>query len=346
MVDEVKKSLGSFVRRGISSARFYFLVIAILFSILFVPNSVTASKSTGTPVIDGTISHDEYDYNVHFDDDNYMIFWSINGSIISVGLKAKTTGWVALGIDPTSRMKNADMIFGWVDSDGTAHILDCYSTGSTGPHPPDTELGGTSDIIVYAGTESGGWTSIEFNRSLTTGDQYDKPFSEKGMLKILWAYGPSDDFTDKHAERGTGKLNLATGESEEVVFELWYIHAGPMIIGFILMASGNGIVLLMRGKSWWFKAHRYLGIGGGTFSFIGLLTGIFMVAETTGEHLRVPHTYLGLITITMISFTLASSSMILRNPGKASKFKRIHRWLGRIALTLMIITMFVGFSLI
>jgi hypothetical protein len=346
MVDEVKKSLGGYFRRGIYSTRFYFLIVTILFSILFAANSVAASESTGTPVIDGTTSHDEYDYDVHFDDDNYMIFWSINGSTISVGLKAKTTGWVALGIDPTSRMKNADMIFGWIDNDDTAHILDCYSTGPTGPHPPDTELGGTSDITVFAGNESGGWTSIEFNRSLVTGDQYDKPFSVEGMLKILWAYGPSDDFTDQHMERGTGKLNLATGESEEVTFELWYIHAGPMIVGFILMASGNGIVLLMRRKSWWFKAHRYLGIAGSLFALTGLMNGIFMVSVTTGDHLRVPHTYFGLITIIMISFTLSFGSMILRYPDKAKKFKSIHRWLGRIALTLMVITMFVGFSLI
>ncbi len=38
-------------------------------------------------------------------------------------------------------MKDADMIFGWVE-DGEAKVLDLYTTGSTGLHRPDTEIGG------------------------------------------------------------------------------------------------------------------------------------------------------------------------------------------------------------
>jgi len=47
-------------------------------------------------------------------------------------------------------MKDADMITGWVQ-DGRVFIVDSYSTGTYGPHPPDKKIGETDDILEKAG---------------------------------------------------------------------------------------------------------------------------------------------------------------------------------------------------
>ena len=76
-----------------------------------------------------------------------------------------------------------------------------------GPHPQDTELGGTNDILEFAGKEEDGYTTIEFKRKLDTGDKYDNPLV-KGKNQILWSYGPDDTATSKHVNRGYGEISL------------------------------------------------------------------------------------------------------------------------------------------
>ena len=98
------------------------------------------------------------------------------------------------------------MIFGFV-KDGKIEVYDLYSTGIFGPHSLDTELGGTDNILEYSGIEEGGFTTIEFKRSLNTDDKFDILLSE-GINKIIWAYGSSDSLKLKHSTKGYGEINL------------------------------------------------------------------------------------------------------------------------------------------
>ena len=100
------------------------------------------------------------------------------------------------------------MVFGWV-KEGEATVLDLYSTGGFGPHPPDDELGGTNDLLEVGGTEDNGYTTIEFKRKLNTQDQYDKVFTPGQTINFIWAMARADSFTVKHnLARGRGKLVL------------------------------------------------------------------------------------------------------------------------------------------
>jgi hypothetical protein len=153
---------------------------------------------------DGVISDGEYTKVAKYGD--YEINWASDEEYIYVGLKVKTTGWVAIGIQPGSLMKDADMVLGSVE-DGEAAVYDQFSTGDFGPHKADTELGGTNDILEFGGKEVGGYTTIEFKRLLDTGDKYDRPFSV-GSNKIIWSYGLDDQSTIKHVNRGYGELDL------------------------------------------------------------------------------------------------------------------------------------------
>ncbi len=153
---------------------------------------------------DGIIKVREYRGSNNYGD--YTIHWRSDEQYIYIGMNAKTNGWIAMAVQPGSRMKDADMIFGFV-KDGKVEVYDLYSTGNFGPHPPDTELGGTDDILEYSGKEEGGFTTIEFKRLLNTDDEFDIPIS-KGVNKIIWAYGSNDSLTVKHSTRGYGEINL------------------------------------------------------------------------------------------------------------------------------------------
>jgi hypothetical protein len=155
-------------------------------------------------VADGVISEGEYGKNKSFGD--YQISWSSDDSFIYIGMKAKTAGWVAVGFGPESMMKNADIVMGYI-AEGKAQVDDTFSTGEFGPHPPDTQLGGTNDIIASAVKVDSGYTTVEFKRKFDTGDKYDKPVL-KGTNKMIWACGSEPKATLKHLARGSGDIDF------------------------------------------------------------------------------------------------------------------------------------------
>jgi len=153
---------------------------------------------------DGILGANEYLGEAQYG--NYEIRWRTDEEFIYIGIRAKTNGWVSVGFEPSSRMANADMVVGFVQ-DGTASVSDQFSSGDFGPHPPDTDLGGTDDILEFDGMEDGGYTTIEFKRALDTGDEYDHQFAV-GTNQIIWAYGSDDSISTKHSSRGYGEIDL------------------------------------------------------------------------------------------------------------------------------------------
>lgn len=169
------------------------------------PQPPSAPPGSGVKwVADGKITPGEYPKSKAYGD--YEISWSADDQYIYIAMKAKTTGWVAVGFGPETLMKNADIVEGYV-SDAKLTIQDMFSTGDFGPHPPDIQQGGTNDILESGGTEENGYTVIEFKHKLDTGDKFDKPLI-KGTNKILWAYGSDDQPFLKHLTRGYGELDL------------------------------------------------------------------------------------------------------------------------------------------
>ncbi|MBD3285579.1 DOMON domain-containing protein, partial [candidate division WOR-3 bacterium] len=126
-----------------------------------------------------------------------------NGSV-HFKLSAPTTGWVALGIAPTTMMKGADFIMGYV-AEGNAVIADEYGNSATS-HKPDTELGGEDNIQNKSGSEADGVTQISFSIPLDSGDEYDKVLEPGGSYKVIFAYGSSDDFTSYHKKKASAKI--------------------------------------------------------------------------------------------------------------------------------------------
>jgi hypothetical protein len=138
-----------------------------------------------------------------------LLRWSTQpGDMLSVELTGPTTGWVGVGFDPDSIMLGANFILGYVVSSATT-LRDDYGW-QTFSHRADTLLGGTSDVTLDGGSESGGETTIMFTIPLDSGDQYDKPLVPGDTYTVLLAYGPNgaDDFSTQHAFATTAEIGI------------------------------------------------------------------------------------------------------------------------------------------
>ncbi|UCF97426.1 MAG: hypothetical protein JSV89_19970 [Spirochaetaceae bacterium] len=324
------------------------LILTILAVIL-----ILGSAAIGFAVdVDGTIEEGEYANQLSLATGDYLLNWQVVEDTVHFGIRASTSGWVCLGIEPTQVMAEADMIFGWIDAGGVAGALDCYSTGLFGPHPPDEELGGGQHILSFAVSEQDGVTTFEFSRLLESGDAYDKTLSADGEIKIIWAYGNSDDYLDLHSHKGSAVINLAGGaqapkggEQLDLYWLLYRVHGALMSAAFVLLFVGMFFPRYLKKKKWWLKTHRRIGISGAVIGVVGIGIAVYMIARTTGVHLRVPHSWIGLATIVLMIFTPLLGHFMLKIrkvPARAKMARAVHRWIGRITLLFMAATIVLG----
>lgn len=131
----------------------------------------------------------------------FVFRWRIEEETLHVILRHPTTGWLAVGFDPSRMMKDANMILGYV-SDGEVFITDHYGVANTS-HRPDTDIDGTDDIIYSEGSEGPDGTELRFAIPLDSGDAADRPLEPGGSYRVLFAHGPdgADDFQTYHGGR-------------------------------------------------------------------------------------------------------------------------------------------------
>lgn len=169
---------------------------AVVFALFFM---VTIAQST------------EYQHSLTADK---MTFdWSVNGDQLAVKLSAPTTSWVAVGFNPSSKMKDANIIIGYV-KDGKVKILDDHGTAST-QHKSDKKIGGADNVTVVGGSEENDVTTIEFTIPLNSGDEKDGVIDPNADTTVILAYGQGrDSFRVKHKFHNTTIVNLSTGATK------------------------------------------------------------------------------------------------------------------------------------
>jgi len=167
-------------------------------------NQPLVSPQPITWTSDGIVADNEYTQFQQFG--SLQVFSRVEGSQIYMALRAQNNGYIALGIRPEEKMKGADDIVCAITGN-QATITDAYSTGQFGPHPADTELGGTNDILKPSGSQANGWETFEFQRKLVTGDSKDKELAI-GDNPVIWSVGGSSDITVHHNNRGYATLTL------------------------------------------------------------------------------------------------------------------------------------------
>ena len=136
--------------------------------------------------------------------------WKIEGDTLHGKMTAKTKGWVAVGFNPSKKMKDANFIIGYV-KDGKPSIKDHFGDKATG-HSEDTKKGGTEDVTLVGGSEEKGTTTIEFTIPMNSADKLDGTLAKDGDTVLLLGYGPDrDSFKARHKFRTSMTVNLATG---------------------------------------------------------------------------------------------------------------------------------------
>lgn len=141
--------------------------------------------------------------------------WTVKGPSIDIRLTAPTESWVGIGFNPSSKMKDANFIVGYVKN-GKVTVSDDYGSGHR-THESDTKAGGSDDVTAVSGSESGGKTTIAFTIPLNSGDSKDQALDVNGETTVLLAYGSGrDSFRSRHKEHYILSVNLSTGAYKDI----------------------------------------------------------------------------------------------------------------------------------
>ncbi len=153
------------------------------------------------------------DYQHSLDIEKMNFSWSVNGDQLAVKISAPTTGWVAVGFNPTDKMKDADIVIGYVKK-GKVTIEDDFGMGAT-LHKSDNKIGGKENVTVVGGSEENGTTTLEFTMPLNSGDDKDTVIDPAADTVVIVAYGGErDSFRMKHEFRDTLTVNLGSGQKK------------------------------------------------------------------------------------------------------------------------------------
>ncbi|XP_066533801.1 DBH-like monooxygenase protein 2 homolog [Hoplias malabaricus] len=127
-------------------------------------------------------------------------FDQLNDSIV-FELSVKTTGWVGFGFSHNGGMTGADIVTGGVGPNGV-YFTDRHSVGNSLPLEDEQQ-----DYGLLSLTETDGQTVMKFQRSISACDENDYPITVMAV-KLIYAYGKTDDFTYHGSQRGTKEVNL------------------------------------------------------------------------------------------------------------------------------------------
>lgn len=129
---------------------------------------------------------------------------------------------------------------------------------------------------------------------------------------------------------------------------LIYLHLGLMSAAALAMITAATIARFLKKKKWWLKAHRALNLIAVILALGGLIAAAISVQTSGGPHFRVRHAFYGLAALLFLLASPALGFAIFKTKDKTkiAGLKKIHRWMGRITILLMLGAALAGFALI
>ncbi|XP_043076102.1 DBH-like monooxygenase protein 2 homolog isoform X1 [Puntigrus tetrazona] len=116
-------------------------------------------------------------------------------------LTFNAVGWVGFGFSPNGGMTGADVVIGGVGPKGS-YFTDRHAVGTSIPLVDKQQ-----NYKLLSLTESDGKTVMKFQRSISYCDENDLPITGLPM-KLIYAYGETDEIAYHGNRRGTKELNL------------------------------------------------------------------------------------------------------------------------------------------
>ncbi|KAL7388098.1 hypothetical protein ABVT39_006959 [Epinephelus coioides] len=137
---------------------------------------------------------------------------------ITLKLIVNTTGWVSFGFSPNGGMKGSDIVIGGVGSSGT-YFSDRHATGNTMPVVDEQQ-----NYTLLSLNETDGQTIMTVKRTIQACDDKDFHITTQA-IKVIYAYGLTDEIAYHAARRGTKELNLLNFMPRTTITSLKYINA-------------------------------------------------------------------------------------------------------------------------
>jgi hypothetical protein len=177
--------------------RIVFLITAVAATALLVGCGGGSAWGQSIPSVSAKSSSDGYRL-VEYKD--YTLKWRIDQGLIDFSVSYPTTGWVGIGFSPSTKMKDANIIIGYV-TNGQGTVTDQFGTSAT-YHRQDTQLGGKNNLSDTSGTELNGLTTIHFKMPLDSGDGNDRLLTQGATTTVILAHGPdaADDVSTYHGQ--------------------------------------------------------------------------------------------------------------------------------------------------
>ncbi|XP_034555770.1 DBH-like monooxygenase protein 2 homolog [Notolabrus celidotus] len=120
---------------------------------------------------------------------------------ITFKLVINTTGWVGFGFSPNGGMAGSDIVMGGLGPSGS-YFKDYYATGNLMPSVDKQQ-----SYTLLSASESEGQTILTFKRTIQSCDDQDFHITT-GAIKLIYAYGTSDEINYHASSRGTKEINL------------------------------------------------------------------------------------------------------------------------------------------
>ncbi len=159
------------------------ILVSILMGCLY------GAAAWGIPVADGTVGSGEYTASV--EKGGMTLYYTVTADSIFLAIRAKTSGWVAIGIG-SDRMDKAVIFMGY-DAGGTPAYAEQKGIGHG-----HSDLAAAGVVISKGLRESDGWTVMELAlsraKALAPGS---------ASLPVIIAAGKADSFKAIHSSRGS-----------------------------------------------------------------------------------------------------------------------------------------------
>ncbi len=179
-------------------------VMAVSLAIMFSGCNTKADETT----IPGNGNGNQDEYKVRTVGD-FVLQWKTDTlGLLHVKVSAPTTGWVAVGFNPSMGMQDANVIIGYVKND-TVFVRDDYGS-SPSSHSTDVSGNGESNLSNLEGSEANGETEIRFTIPLNSGDARDCSLMIGMTYTVILACGEdgADGFDMYHRTRTSTSIEI------------------------------------------------------------------------------------------------------------------------------------------
>jgi hypothetical protein len=128
--------------------------------------------------------------------DKFTFCYKIEGADLKATVSYPTAGWVAVGFNPKTVMKDAHIILGAVIN-GKPSVIEEFGTGMFS-HKPVASVFGKTELISSDCSIESGHTTVLFSIPLESANGKIAKIVAGRETKVIFAAGASDDIQKKH----------------------------------------------------------------------------------------------------------------------------------------------------